>query len=161
LIVCSSVYCLRGDDVLLLKRRKPPFVGLWVAPGGKANAGESPPEAAHRELQEETGLRAQRLLFRGVIAETSPRADFQWLIFYYAALEIEGCLSEEGPEGELCWWPRGRLPDLPQPDADRVFTVPVLDLLAPVYQGHFRYNASGRLIDYLEHDSLVPTSFNL
>ncbi|MGZ8095008.1 MAG: NUDIX hydrolase [Methylosarcina sp.] len=44
------------DQVLLIKRDKPPAQGFWSVPGGKQEAGESMVEACKREIIEETGL---------------------------------------------------------------------------------------------------------
>jgi ADP-ribose pyrophosphatase YjhB (NUDIX family) len=44
--------------VLLVKRARPPSQGLYAYPGGKVEAGETLAQAAARELEEETGLRA-------------------------------------------------------------------------------------------------------
>ena len=49
----------RGDEVLLIKRGKPPFKGHWSIPGGKLEHGERLVDAALRELQEETATTAQ------------------------------------------------------------------------------------------------------
>lgn len=49
----------RGDEVLLIKRGKPPFKGHWSIPGGKLEYGERLVDAALRELQEETATTAQ------------------------------------------------------------------------------------------------------
>ena len=46
----------RGDDVLLIRRGKPPFEGQWSIPGGGLEFGESIIDAVHREVREETGL---------------------------------------------------------------------------------------------------------
>jgi 8-oxo-dGTP diphosphatase len=46
----------KGHKVLSIKRGRPPFVGMWANPGGNIDEGETPLEAAVRELEEETGL---------------------------------------------------------------------------------------------------------
>ncbi|SNT72848.1 NUDIX hydrolase [Paracoccus seriniphilus] len=49
---------LRGEDVLLARRRNPPDAGLWGFPGGHVETGETALAAASRELLEETGVTA-------------------------------------------------------------------------------------------------------
>jgi len=133
-------------------------VGQWVAPGGKINHSESPYEAAHRELQEETGLCALDLTLRGIIVETSPIPDWQWLIFYYVTMKFDGKVFKESPEGELAWWKMNKICDLNVPDADRLFTTPILNLDSPVYQAHFIYDKKKRLTDFVEHTSIINNS---
>lgn len=46
----------RGDDILVIRRGKPPFEGQWSIPGGGLEHGEALEDAVIREVREETGL---------------------------------------------------------------------------------------------------------
>ncbi len=52
------IFALRANDlqVLLVKRKYPPYQGLWAIPGGYVQPDESLEGAAARELREETGI---------------------------------------------------------------------------------------------------------
>jgi len=65
----ASIAVFKGRSVLLVKRARPPFAGLWSLPGGKTEGAEAPRETACRELMEETGLTARRI---HPLGETSP-----------------------------------------------------------------------------------------
>jgi 8-oxo-dGTP diphosphatase len=54
-IAAVGVVCLRGDEVLLIKRGTPPLEDSWSLPGGRIEWGERAVHAALRELKEETG----------------------------------------------------------------------------------------------------------
>jgi 8-oxo-dGTP pyrophosphatase MutT (NUDIX family) len=48
-----AIYARRGHEVLVIEHRR---VATWLPIGGELEAGETPLEAARRELREETGL---------------------------------------------------------------------------------------------------------
>lgn len=48
-----AVYARKGDRILVIAHKR---TGLWLPIGGEMEAGETPLEAAIRELREETGL---------------------------------------------------------------------------------------------------------
>ena len=54
------------QKVLIIQRANPPFAGLWSLPGGRVEAGETVVDAAHRELFEETGIKADLKKLLGV-----------------------------------------------------------------------------------------------
>jgi 8-oxo-dGTP pyrophosphatase MutT (NUDIX family) len=49
----ASVYLVANGEVLLVRHRE---LDLWLPPGGHIEDEETPDEAAHREVLEETGL---------------------------------------------------------------------------------------------------------
>ncbi len=54
-----GVVLFKDDEVLLVKRAKPPISDNWSIPGGAQELGETVREAALRELKEETGIEAE------------------------------------------------------------------------------------------------------
>ncbi|HLI14837.1 MAG TPA: NUDIX domain-containing protein [Acidimicrobiales bacterium] len=55
---CAGAVLVEGEALLLVRRRNPPGRGRWSLPGGRVEAGETPAQAAARELYEETGIDA-------------------------------------------------------------------------------------------------------
>lgn len=54
----GDVVAFADQHVLLIRRRKPPYAGMWALPGGHVDVGERVEDAARRELAEETGVEA-------------------------------------------------------------------------------------------------------
>ena len=57
----------RNNDILLVKRAKPPRLGQWSIPGGKQELGETIEEAVHREILEETSVKIKIVGLIGVV----------------------------------------------------------------------------------------------
>jgi ADP-ribose pyrophosphatase YjhB (NUDIX family) len=61
IIQAASVAILKDGRFLLVERGRAPSKGLFAFPGGRLEQGETPEQAARRELFEETGLTAGKL----------------------------------------------------------------------------------------------------
>ena len=87
-VPCVGVVCWRGEEVLLIRRGRPPRLGEWSIPGGKVEWGESLAEAALRELREETGVEAELAGLVEVYEIIEP--DFHYVLIDYAARWLKG-----------------------------------------------------------------------
>lgn len=144
--LATLVYAIDGTRVLLHRRVKAPNVGLWVAPGGKLEADESPAECARRELREETGLDAEGLELRGIMTEVSPRADYQWLTFIFVTDRHSGTLAPPAGIGEFRWVDVSGVFSLEIPPTDRIFFPRVMRRADPVFLLKFSYDDQLRIV---------------
>lgn len=90
----ASIAVIRGADVLLIQRGKPPMAGMWSLPGGRIEPGETAATAALRELMEETSVEAEIVALIGVHDAISWAADGRlaahYLLAVYAARWVAG-----------------------------------------------------------------------
>ena len=61
----ATLICMRNADILLVKRAFEPAKGEWSLPGGFIELGETPEDAAVRELNEETYLKGDVVFLLG------------------------------------------------------------------------------------------------
>lgn len=89
-IPAVGVVCVRGDEVLLIRRGTPPRLGEWSLPGGRIEPGEKAVDAALRELHEETGVVARIVGLIDVVDGVFPEIDRHYVLIDYAAIWREG-----------------------------------------------------------------------
>jgi 8-oxo-dGTP diphosphatase len=110
----------RADGRVLLAERTPRQIsaGFWELPGGKVDPGETPDEAARRELEEEVGVRAVRLE-RAVRYEHAFRTR-RIRLHFFRVLAWEG--TPTGREGQRLAWIDPAAPDVAPilPSNDRI-----------------------------------------
>ena len=85
-----GVVCLRGEEVLLIRRGTPPRQGEWSLPGGRIEPGERAVDAALRELREETGVQAEITGLIDVVDGVFPDAGKHYVLIDYAARWVSG-----------------------------------------------------------------------
>lgn len=85
-----GVVCLRGEEVLLIRRGRPPKQGEWSLPGGRIEPGERALDAALRELREETGVEAEITGLIDVVDGLFPEAGRHYVLIDYAARWLAG-----------------------------------------------------------------------
>jgi 8-oxo-dGTP diphosphatase len=145
-VLATLVYAIDGDRVLLHRRVKAPNEGLWVAPGGKLEAHESPTECAIREMREESGLAIDAPRLRAIMTEVSPRPDYQWITFIFAAVRWSGALAPAAGIGEFRWFTAAEVADLAIPPTDRIFFPRVMRLDDPAFLLKFTYDEKLQIV---------------
>ncbi len=138
-IIGSLCWVFDYDRVLMLKRNKFPHQGLWVAPGGKIEAGESPLECVIREVHEESGLIIEHPDLRGIVSVYHQSASQHWILFIYVAHNPKGTL-EETSEGELAWMPIPIPANLAMSKTDRVYLDQAINTREGIFQAKIIYD---------------------
>lgn len=103
IVICAV---LDGGRILLMKRNKEPFPGLWGLLGGKIEHGEHFQDTSLREIKEETSLDVDFNSFRGVVSEHIIEGEkiTHHLILFVCNLNFKGGNMISSEEGELKWF---------------------------------------------------------
>lgn len=104
-IVCDILIRHRDEDFLLTLRdsRKEMYPGCWEASaGGSALAGETPEEGARREMQEETGLKAEKLELISITRKPDSRSVVYAFIAMVDAAK-DSVMLQEGETVDYQW----------------------------------------------------------
>jgi len=102
---------IKGDKILLIKRKNEPFKGRWALPGGFVEYGETVEEAVLREFEEEVGLRARIKKLLGVYSkpDRDPRGHVISIVFL---LDAEGDAKAGDDAADARFFPLDNLPPL-------------------------------------------------
>jgi 8-oxo-dGTP diphosphatase len=101
-------------EILLIRRKNPPFQGSWALPGGFLEIDETLEQTAARELEEETGLKdvdlKQFKTFSNV--DRDPRTRVITTVFY-GIVPLENSVAKSGDDAEKAeWFAVNKLPEL-------------------------------------------------
>lgn len=89
-----SAAIMRGGQLLVVRRARPPAYGLFTLPGGGVEAGETLHEAMMREVREETALTVAPIGLAGhrevVLRDDAGRVARHFVILAFAARWLAG-----------------------------------------------------------------------
>ena len=96
-------------EILLLKRRKEPYIGIWALPGGSIEFGEHLEDAIEREMKEETNIDVRFAGVKGLVHEILHEAgtDKKLMHFLLWVCELKPAHfnAKASREGPLKWFP--------------------------------------------------------
>ena len=106
-LIGVGVVVLKGRDVLLVRRGKPPREGRWSLPGGRQRLGETVRETASREVEEETGTEAEVTALLDVV-DSITRDDAGQIAYHYTLVDFlaewrSGEAAAGGDAAEVAW----------------------------------------------------------
>lgn len=111
-----GVVCFKDDQVLLVKRAKPPIRWEWSIPGGGQELGETTRETALRELKEETNIDARLIGLIDVVDSVSrdgdDRIQFHYTLVDFAAEWVSGEPLADDDVSDARWAPLAEIDTL-------------------------------------------------
>ncbi len=107
----ASILLNNKREILLVKRKNDPFMGLWSLPAGFVNYGENPIDAAIRELKEETNLVAQFDKIVGIYLTDDHPKTFS-ILTVIKVKNISGKLDAKDDASEIKFFNIENLPEM-------------------------------------------------
>lgn len=119
----SLCYLIKDGTYLMMhriKKKNDENHDKWIGIGGKLEAGETPYDSARREINEETGLVANKLFYRGIITFVSDLYGTEYM-HLFTCDDFTGVLKSNCPEGVLEWVKKESITSLPVWEGDKIF----------------------------------------
>ncbi|MGB0682283.1 MAG: NUDIX hydrolase [Magnetovibrionaceae bacterium] len=106
-IVGVGAVVWKENQILLIRRGKPPNQGAWSLPGGAQELGETVFEAARREVLEETGITARMIGLVDTVDSISRTEDGR-IRHHYTIIDLAGLWeageARAGDDAESVTW---------------------------------------------------------
>ncbi len=101
------VALIHRGRILLIRRRRGDYVGLWGLPGGKVEKDEHLSGAALREIAEETGINAEFKDYLGLVSEHLEEGGrvTRHFLLHLCRLTPRSTGIAEDKEGTVAWFP--------------------------------------------------------
>jgi 8-oxo-dGTP diphosphatase len=100
-IACDNVLIENGK-ILLIRRAKDPFKGMWALPGGIIEDNESAEQCLVREMKEETGLDVKPIALIGLYSD--PERDPRLMISAAYFVKRSGGTEKAGDDAKETKW---------------------------------------------------------
>lgn len=107
--IATLVFLLKGNEVLLIRKKRGFGEGKYNGVGGKVEKGEDLVDAARREVLEEVGVRVRTLEYRGLLEFYSSGSEPDWVVHVFVTRDFEG-EPRPSPEADPRWFKINELP---------------------------------------------------
>jgi len=122
-LVGAGALVFKENEVLLIKRGKPPLRGTWSLPGGRCRENENLKEAAGREVKEECGIDVAVTdllkLFEYIEHDDEGGVKYHYVVFDFKASYTGGTLEHSSDASDARWIPLRELDRYELSDAVR------------------------------------------
>lgn len=102
IVLTSDIIIEIGDgNIVLVKRKNPPYKDMWALPGGMMDPGETIETTAIREAEEETGLKIELINLIGVYSKPDRDPRGRYISVLFSARPVGGKLNAGSDAGDI------------------------------------------------------------